>query len=314
MLILILSVFKIAWHRREFHNADLIVARNFDMLLLAQIGRLLALRPRLPLVYECLDIHGSFTQASASGRLFRAIERALLRVIQLLVVSSPGFIDNYFTPVQGYRGRVHLMENKVWFGETMPARPTSPALVAGGRPWVLGWVGSLRCEPSFRILLAAAAHFRDRLRITMHGNVHHHVVPDFETRISAHPNISYHGPYPYPQGLAAVYAGCDMVWAQDLWQAGANSDWLLPNRIYEASVFGCLSIAVSTTETGRKVARDRLGFTVPAATPEALIALIEALDPTAVEALRADLLARDPSQFIYARDDIRRMVADATGS
>jgi hypothetical protein len=39
--------------------------------------------------------------------------------------------------------------------------------------------------------------------------------------------------------------GCDAVWAQDLWQSGANSDWLLPNRIYEASYFGCPSIALA---------------------------------------------------------------------
>ncbi len=122
-------------------------------------------------------------------------------------------------------------------------------------------------------------------------------------------NVSYHGPYAYPTGLAEVYESCDLVWSQDLWQSGANSDWLLPNRIYEASYFGCLSIAVAGTETAAKVAAEELGYTIPAPTGQALVDLVEGLDPAEVEERRRRrLLAKDPAAFVGSDADVRRMV------
>jgi len=314
MLILLLSMFKIAWHRREIVTADVLIARNFDLLLLAQVARWLALRPKMPLIYECLDIHGSFSSPSRKGRAFRAIERRLLGHIDLLVVSSPGFIDNYFKPLQGYHGPVALLENKIWFGDRIPPRRNSAANVEGGKPWVIGWVGSLRCDPSFGILLEIAERMGEAVRIEMHGNVHHHVVPDFEARISGRSNITYHGPYKYPQGLAEVYSRCDFVWAQDMWLPGANSDWLLPNRIYEASYFGCLSIASSRTETGRKIERDGLGYTVEVATADHLQALLERLGPLEVEQRRARLLAAETSSFVYSPSELTRVIEQAVAA
>ena len=313
LAVLVASVGKIAWNRKAFQGADVIIARNFDLLLLAHIGRLISGRWRVPIVYECLDIHASFTGKGMVGRVFRALERALLSRTELLVVSSPGFIRNYFTPVQHYRGRVHLMENKIWFGAGQPERPQTARTVSNGRPWVIGWVGSLRCEPSFRILIETARRLGDRVRIEMYGNVHAHVVPDFEARIRDLANIVYHGPYAYPDGLRAVYEGCDLVWSQDLWQRGANSDWLLPNRIYEASYFGCLSIAVAGTETGRKVETAQLGYTIPDASADALVDLIETLDPKDFLARKQALLSQDADRFVYSTEDIRALIADALG-
>lgn len=308
LLVLLLSCLKIVWHRAALRGADVIMARNFDMLLLAHVARLVSLRRGVPIVYECLDIHGSFTGQGRAAALFRRLERFFLSRSQLLVVSSPGFIDNYFRPLQDYRGKVHLLENKIWFGGALPQRQVSSANRAGGDPWILGWVGSLRCEPSFRILLAVAERLGRRVRIEMHGNIHGHVLPDFEGRIAAHSNIVYHGPYSYPEGLAKVYSACDFVWAQDLWQTGANSDWLLPNRIYEAGYFGCLSIAVAGTQTGRKVADGGLGYVVDAATPDALTDLLATLDPAEVETRRARLLARPASEFVYSPDDVQAVL------
>lgn len=308
---LVLSLVKIFRHRGELSRADVVMARNFDMLLLAFFGRIFAGRPGLPLIYECLDIHGSFTREGRSGRWFRAIERWLLKRVSLLVVSSPGFLREYFEPVQGFHGPATLMENKIWFTGERPARDGRREPVADGRPFVIGWVGSLRCEPSFRILLAAAERLGDRVRIEMHGNVHSHVVPNFHERIATRPNIRYHGPYAYPSGLASVYAGCDLVWAQDLWQAGANSDWLLPNRIYEASYFGCLSIAVAGTETARKIEAEKLGFVLPEASADALVALIENLRSEDVVRGRAALAETDPARFVYSPQDIIDVVESA---
>lgn len=297
LVVMLRSIWKIARHRHLLDGADLILARNFDLLVIAWAGRTLAGKGRVPLVYECLDIHGLFTRADAVGGFARWCERRLLARCAALVVSSPGFIRNYFDARQGYRGKIILLENKLWFDAAPIPRPTAPRVGTPGEPILLGWVGSIRCAPSLALLMAAADALGPAVRIVVRGNVHRHAVPDFDAEIARRDNVVYSGPYRYPDDLAEVYAGCDLVWAQDLWQRGGNSDWLLPNRIYEASYFGCPSIAVADTETGRRVADGGLGFTIPRPEAGDLIALLASLDRATIQARAQALLDRDASDF-----------------
>lgn len=299
------AIAKMVRHRDAVARADILVARNFDMLAIAWASRLMQRQGRPRLVYECLDIHGLFTRGDFVGRVMRMAERFLLRRADLLVTSSPGFVREYFAPVQKYRGPVAIIENKLWFdGEAIP-RPVAPRRRREGEPLVLGWIGSIRCAPSLDLLMAAADRLGERIRIEIHGAVHHHAVPGFEEAVAARPNVTWFGPYRYPDGLAGVYARCDLVWAQDLWQRGANSDWLLPNRIYEASWFGCPSIAVADTETGRRVHADGLGFVIGRAEAGDLVALLAGLDPGAVTACAERLLRRDEGDFRLTVAEVR---------
>lgn len=296
------GIWRVMKQRHALKEADVIIARNFDLLVVAWITRLLSGAGRVPLVYECLDIHGLFTRTGPIGAIMRWCERRLLARVQLLIVSSPGFISQYFANVQGYHGPHIVIENKLWFDGPPIARPKTR-----DRHDVLtiGWVGSIRCAPSLKLLMETADYFGERVTIRIHGNVHRHALPDFDGQLASRANVTYFGPYDYPSGLAAVYAACDVVWAQDLWQRGANSDWLLPNRIYEASWFGCPSIAVADTETGRKVAADGLGFTIENPSADALIDLIERLDQSMIDDVSEQLLATDDTAFMLRPTDVK---------
>lgn len=304
---IIKSLGKVTRRRALLQSTDVIVARNLDMLAIAAAAQAM-ITPRPPLIYECLDIHSLMTSGGVKGRLFRAVERRLLARCASLIVSSPAFLRNYFEPVQGWTGASALIENKLWAGPDGPARPAPSG--PGGQergpaaPLVLGWVGTLRCGRSLALLAAAARQFGPRLRVAMHGVVHRHALPEFDSVLAAHPNMSYAGPYEYPGGLAGVYAGCDLVWSQDLWQWGSNSTWLLPNRIYEASYFGCPSIAVAGTETGRRVAAG-LGWCIPDPTEAALAELLRSLSPAAVAERRRALLEMPSSLFCQTLEEIR---------
>jgi succinoglycan biosynthesis protein ExoL len=297
------------WRHRAFlHGSDLWIARNLDMAILAVALRQLT-RQDVPIVYECLDIHGLFTRHDAVGGAMRAVERRVLDRSDLLIVSSPGFLRAYFGPVQGYDGPVALIENKLWLGARALPRPQGPMTRLRGAPLTLGWVGSLRCARSLEILAGAASVMGSSIRILFHGNVHSHAVTEFDAVLASHPNIEYRGAYRYPDDLAEIYRSCDVVWSQDLWQAGANSDWLLPNRIYEASYFGCPSIAVSGTETARRVEEDGLGFVLPVASSDALVTLLRGLDAAMLRAASARLLAMPASRFSLTPDELADLLA-----
>lgn len=300
-----------ARHWRLLSDADLVIARNFDLAAMAigarRIAALRARRQPAPFVYECLDIHSLFTRGGRLGQAMRMAERRVLAASSAIVISSPAFQREYFAKMQGWSGPSILVENKLYLGDApdlRAARPVSRPARPDGAPLTIGLVGSIRCAPSLQILAGAADRMGDALRVRFHGNVHEHAVPDFHDIVNARHNIDYYGAYSYPRGLLGAYEDCDLVWAQDLWQSGANSDWLLPNRIYEASWAGCPQIAVETTETGRRVREDRLGFTVPRADPEALVDLLTTLTPERIRAASDLLLQRDAGDFVQSPADL----------
>jgi succinoglycan biosynthesis protein ExoL len=292
-------------NRGLLEGADVIVARNLDMLALAAYARSQVPGKRPPLIYECLDIHGIMTDPGRKGQLFRWMERRLLDRCASIIVSSPTFLSAYFEPYQHWTGPTTLLENKLWFEDGAVERP------APGRrppappdaPIRLGWVGTLRCPRSLALLAEAARRMGPKLELRLHGVVHSHALPDFDAVVAAHDNITYLGPYDYPAGLAAVYDDCDLVWSQDLWQWGTNSTWLLPNRIYEASYFGCPSVAVAGTATGDRVERG-LGWTVPEPEAGALVALLEGLGAEDLAAARDALLTRPEGDFRLSHGEV----------
>ena len=303
------SVGKLLAHRDKLAGTDVIVARNLDMLAIAAAAQAM-LRPRPPLIYECLDIHDLMSSSGVKCAALRRGERLILARCASLIVSSPAFVREYFAPVQGGTGPVTLLENKLRLGDTDPTRPDPappatemPETWTAERPLVLGWVGTLRCAPSLALLAAGADRLGPRVRVALHGIVHSHAVPDFDRIVAARDNMTWYGAYNYPGDLAEIYSDCDLVWSQDLWQWGTNSTWLLPNRFYEACYYGCPSRAVAGSETGVRVAAG-LGWTIPAPEAAALADLLDRLSPADVAACRRALLSRPETDFRQTREEV----------
>lgn len=307
------SIIKMMRHRTRVKAADMLIARNLDMLAIAWAARFLAGARQVPLVYECLDINGALCGNGKKARLMRAAERRLLADVQMLVVSSPGFIRSYFTPLQGYTGAWGLWENKLAAGAALPARPSADTSIATRpekTPLRLGWVGTIRCAPSLALLAEVARQLGPKVEIHIHGVVHYHVLPEFDATVATHDNMTFHGAYAYPDDLPRIYGALDLVWAQDLWQAGSNSDWLLPNRIYEASWAGCPCIAVAGTETGRRISDDALGWTIEKPDAAEVLALFDRLDMTEITARRRDLLNRPETDFVQSPQDLTAVLQE----
>tara|TARA_R110002096_G_scaffold377058_2_gene570935 strand:+ start:16262 stop:18241 length:1980 start_codon:yes stop_codon:yes gene_type:complete len=283
---------------------DVTLARNLDMVYLAMVCLWIS-RRKSPVVYECLDIHGIFMRGGIKQRLSRWAERMALRRIAHLVVSAPAFITQYFAPLQGYTGDWRVLENKLWFDET-PSRPT-PTPRDANLNIRLGWVGNIRCQASMDMLMAVADQ-RDNVEIHIHGRVHDHALIDFHDRVAQRENVTYHGPYEYPDGLKSTYAECDLVWAQDLWQTGANSDWLLPNRIYEAAWHGCPSVAIRGTATGDKITRDGLGYAVGQPKAQAVVDLLDMLTPIKLMQKRCEILAKPNHICVQSHQDVANAI------
>ncbi|MND84521.1 hypothetical protein D3C80_764130 [compost metagenome] len=70
--------------------------------------------------------------------------------------------------------------------------------------------------------------------------------------------MTFLGPYD-SAALASHYDGVHFVWGLDFFEAGLNSRWLLPNRLYEGGARNRPVIAQAEVETGRWLAQRGCG-------------------------------------------------------
>jgi len=216
-------------------------------------------------VYEALDVHRFLVGNKPLNRAFRVLERFLLRRVQVLAVSSPAFMEHHYAARQGYRGTWYLLENKLPADVAVRLRSADAQVATGpaGPVWTIGWFGMLRCMRSFDLLLGLADALPDQVRVLIRGYPTEMDEQAFRARCAAYPNVTYAGPYRHPDDLQPTFGAVDLVWAIDYYDAGANSDWLLPNRLYEAGCVRVPLIARAGTATGGRVRLLGLGWVLP---------------------------------------------------
>lgn len=254
-----------AW-AAKLRDCDVIIARNLEMLLLAARARR-RYAPRASLVYEALDIHRLLLSKSPIGKALRRIERALLRRVDLLIVSSPAFLREYFIPMHAL-GQPGGIETLVIENKLVPAMPNAVFSATAAPPdqappWHIGWFGMIRCRKSLDYLAGLAKRRPDLMRVTIRGRPSYTEFEDFHAQIADTPGLFFGGPY-RPAELGALYGGVHFNWAIDFFEESANSRWLLPNRLYEGGAYGAIPIAIAGTETARWVQRHGIGVVLPA--------------------------------------------------
>jgi succinoglycan biosynthesis protein ExoL len=298
-------------YRQALFAADVILARTLEMLLVAQAARAIC-GSRAGVIYECLDIHRVMLGDGVKGRVFRFVERALMRRSQLLIVSSPAFLDAYFRTRQnldaGQRIPSLLVENKLL--ELDGPALSTPRKGPRRRPWRIGWLGAIRCRRSLDILTELATRRPDLLEVSIFGRPAYSEFTDFDAQVSAAPNVTFGGSYA-ANDLGRLYGKVDFSWAIDFMEEGLNSSWLLPNRIYESSRFGVIPIALRGGETGRFLEAHGYGVTLDSVTD--LECVLDRMTSATHAALAARQACVPLSDFIADRSDCRSLV-EALGS
>ncbi len=272
-VLVMLGSLRLLWrHRQALREVSVLYAVNTDNALLALMARWMAGcsspaeagAARIALVLELADVQPAMLGRGLRGRIMRAVERFVLGRTALLVTTSPGFVRHYFTPLQRFSGPIFLLENKVYpstaLGGTAPTATRLPA--RGGQPWVIGLFGALRCRRSIELMRELASQFPNQLHFYLRGYPSGTDAAGITALLGGLPNLEWGGAYDYPSDLAEMYGRIDLNWTFDFSDAGANSAWLLPNRIYEGGLFGCPALADATTETGRWVAERGVGWTL----------------------------------------------------
>jgi hypothetical protein len=239
--------------KRFFADCDIVMARNLE-----QLGIARAIIGDRALVYECLDIHRSLVGSSGAAKLIQLVESKLLPRVNLLITSSPAFVENHFASTS-LASPIQLVENKLLVDDidTFQSDP-QPSF---GSHLTIGWFGMLRCEQTLSVLTELANRAAGKIKILIAGKPSPAVFPDFAGAIAEIPDVEYVGSYHYSD-LPKLYGRCHFAWAIDWFEEGENSSWLLPNRIYEAVAHGSVPIALANIEVGRWLANRGAGLLV----------------------------------------------------
>jgi succinoglycan biosynthesis protein ExoL len=278
---------------RPMADADVIIARNLDNLVLAAAARR-RLGLKIPLIYELLDIHTVMFVDTPIAALLRAFEGWLLRASDAVIISSPAFERDYLARYHPHRPVSLLVENKVLGdGGTQSQVPTLKV----GPPWRIGWFGGIRCKPSLDCLSNLLKVNPGLFEVHIRGRFVNPEMGDVHAVIRDTPGMYFHGPYKSPEDLPKIYGDVHFAWAVDLCQEGANSDWLLPNRLYEGGLHGAIPIALRTVETGRWLEQQNLGLLVDLPLDESVQRLLSTMTPQIYQEALGRLQAADRRLF-----------------
>jgi len=291
-------------------GTEVILARNLEMLTIAALMRNRH-APQARLAYECLDVHRLLLSRHLPGALLRGLESRLWRGVDLLLTSSPAFIENYFEP-RHFPARAKMVENKVLLpndGEP----PKGSSRPGAGPPWRIGWFGMIRCRRSLEILAALARQADGAVEIVLRGRPSASVFPDFEAKIAKHPQISFGGPYRNPEDLPTLYGDVHFVWTIDYYEEGQNSAWLLPNRIYEGTLHGAVPLALREVETSRWLTRHGIGVEFDEPLEGRLVDFFHRLDQDEYAKLAEKVRAVPRRDLIVDRSECREIVEALCG-
>ncbi len=299
----------LALRLRGLPKPDVILARNLEMLALAARARRLWTGDPVRVVYEVLDIHRMMLGDSARARLLRSVERWLCRPVSLVLVSSPGFVKHYFAPHDLLTDRISLVENKV-IGAVVPAPPVS---IAPGDVLTIGWFGILRCAWTLRTLDTLTRAAPGRFRVLARGVPALDKIPEFHEVMNANPDLHFGGPYRYPDDLSAIYGSVHLIWMADRYDAGLNSDWLLPNRLYEGGLQGRVPVGLEGTEIASFLRRAGIGIVLPRPEADCAHEILTSITEKDIARLGSAMRAVPSSTWIASEGNCRALLAAILG-
>jgi len=309
-LSLLKASFVLFRHRTTLRRASRFYARNIDQLILAAMVRML-IRSQAPITYEVLDIQPVFVGNGMRARLLRFVERVFLKRVSLIVVSSPGFMHNYFEPVQAYRGDWFLLENKL-HASAVPTLETARSQLATDRQhksaeaqkykWVVNYAGLIRGQRTLNLITRLAEKFENDILFRFYGILTTVNPEAFRGAIESHENMVYGGEYVNPRDLTDIYRDADFVWALDLENVDNNSRWLLPCRFYEAGYLGLPCLVARDFEVGRKVESLDAGWTFSAPFDDTLFKFFEQVTRAEYAEKRRRITELPASTFLAQND------------
>ena len=285
-----LKLFFISVYWIFIKRPSIIYVSGFDMLLPGYFYKIF--HPRIKLILEVADLLGGRFVGNKKLKYLQNFVNKMLKNVDLLVLTSPYFWENYYKRVFPYPEKVFLMENypsKKIFSGFVPKKH---------KKLTIGFVGAVRYADQIKMLFEACKMYNDKIKVIIAGGG-----PDYNyiKKIDRdYSNVEATGPYNYENDIVNIYSEIDIVYSvynADLF----NVRTAIPNRLYEA--IACrlpIIVAKNTVLADLVVRRYDIGFEVSHSDIRDLKNLINNIikNPSLLEKCKENI-AKLPKNFYY---------------
>lgn len=288
--------------RKKASHFDVIYALGQDVAALCQLA---TFGMHQKVIMEVGDIVHLQLHPGWPGKIVRFLEKQSVRHYGLIVVISPGFLDDYYRKRLGLATPALVLENKldVEVAE-YPFPETNAAYLKKGtalidRPFRIGYFGLLRDNWSWEVLSQLASQFPDLYEVWFAGKKINPI--DLEARILGRSNMRYLGEYKSPHDLKGLYDSVDMVWAcyAKIGEHDWNLRWGRPNRFFESCFFGRPVFAREGAHFAKDVKDEALGMCIDTADIKEVISQIRGITPAQLSRWENNMRALPREKYVY---------------
>lgn len=251
------SIFKL---REQAKTNDLIYSVGADLAIFSFIS---ALGLRKKSVIDVADIRPIQVSNGIIGWILRKIEKFVTKKSSLVVLTSQGFIKNYYhKKLKLNKVDYFLLENKVDFNlNPLPISGTNE-----NEKIVLGYFGAIRDKWSLMLLNQVTKKHPDKFEAVIAG-INLLDTADFLQFTEGKEGIKCLGPYKSPDDLPELYDQIDVMltFYPDF---NSTKEWFdakricRSNRFYESCMFKKPLLAFSFTDDGKEVEKLGIGLTL----------------------------------------------------
>ena len=204
---------------------------NFDMLAIAEVYQKIV-DPKVQIIYEIADLHRYLVNDSKKinnlilKRTLVAIEKCLLKKIDLLVLTSMKFYEVYYSKWVDSDIVVLLpnMPNKDDFKDYKKVPHDN---------FTVGYVGTIRYKEQLKMLISAAKKADVNVYFAGASNEDDNEIEELCKKNSDY--CSFRGPYNYSKDIVDIYEKCNVIYS--VYDASIpNVRVALPNKLYEALI------------------------------------------------------------------------------
>lgn len=205
-------------------------------------------------IYEISDIVYAYYNSLILKRLFRFIDKRIIKKSALTVMTSEGF-KNYLFPNSNVNNVV-IQPNKV---SPLLKKIDRKIKEFNNNKITFAYIGAFRYPNTIFRFARIIGEFFPHYEYHFYGNSN--LTPLVIELTEKYSNVKYFGAFKSPEDLENIYSNVDVVTAcYD--NMGLNEQIAEPNKLYEAICFCCPIIVSENTFLGEKVNELNVGYVI----------------------------------------------------
>ena len=292
--------------RKRVSQFDITYTWGMDSGVVLILAIIMSFGKRVKFIYNIRDIHPLAEKNCRFGFFFRRLEKFVMENSDLVVSTSPHFINKYAKKMLGLKHvKYMVLENKT--------PPELHAIVdrkmlktsTDGQTPVIGYMGMMSYARVLENIKKAS-----ELGVKFFLAGHNYCGESFQKDLKKYPNIFYAGPYKNPDDMERLFEHCDISWVvnNDFFKPESGDQWAMCNRFYEALFFKKPLIVQAEGPHSDYVLKHDIGVCIDTRDFDSAIEIMRGISIDDINRWKANMENLDAADFMLSGDEYSEVV------